>query len=386
MSATNHHAEDQSLADDERYFRRHGLPLLIEDYSATEDVLTRALPVLTIVFVIQITKGILTSWTPLAAAAIAGGATILVALISVVSNSRRGRRPFTLPERVGWWSAAIFIFIPSLVKLVADDGPVHALRHLVFNTVLCFGVVGVIGWGLIPSLFGALGRVLRDLLVQMSAVIRQMSAVFIFSIIIFINQEVWQLNEQLSTGRFLFLAFVIGGFAILVLLLGTPRLTRLLEQHVPGGDSLTRAQHANLLSLLGIRQAMQVLIMTFFTYLVYVAFGTAVVGADLYDAWQLDPQVSYVFWIGDEPFVITSTLLRTSAMVALLAGLNFSISALTSSEGRAQFLAEAGSEFKTIFERRQDYLTRRAQRSPDTSSTGSAASRGGARGSTMQGT
>jgi hypothetical protein len=38
----------------ERSFRQAGLPLLIEDYSAREDVFTRAVPLLTVVLVVEV--------------------------------------------------------------------------------------------------------------------------------------------------------------------------------------------------------------------------------------------------------------------------------------------------------------------------------------------
>ena len=88
----------------------------------------------------------------------------------------RGRRALAPPERVGWWTAAVFVLVPSLVKLFANDGPTHALRHLVFNTVVCAGVVATIGWGLVPTVAWALYRVVADLGGQLVVVLRQMSA------------------------------------------------------------------------------------------------------------------------------------------------------------------------------------------------------------------
>ena len=45
---------DCRIRELERDFRRSGLPLLSEAYSATEDVFTRAIPLLALVFVLEI--------------------------------------------------------------------------------------------------------------------------------------------------------------------------------------------------------------------------------------------------------------------------------------------------------------------------------------------
>lgn len=55
-------AEREELAEYERHFRRSGLPLFIEDYSASEDVFTRALPLLGLVFVAEMLGAIELDW------------------------------------------------------------------------------------------------------------------------------------------------------------------------------------------------------------------------------------------------------------------------------------------------------------------------------------
>ena len=45
---------DHRIRELERRFRSAGLPLLAEDYSATEDVFNRAIPLLAVVFVLEI--------------------------------------------------------------------------------------------------------------------------------------------------------------------------------------------------------------------------------------------------------------------------------------------------------------------------------------------
>ena len=52
----------RELEQYERRFRRAGLPLFIEDRSAREDVWTRAAPLLTVVFLVQMLGAIDLDW------------------------------------------------------------------------------------------------------------------------------------------------------------------------------------------------------------------------------------------------------------------------------------------------------------------------------------
>ncbi len=349
------------LADDELYFRRHGLPLLIEDYSATEDVLNRALPWLVVIFVLQAATNLVTSWAPGYALGAAGLGLAVAGAAWVATNLARGRRALAPPARVGWWSAAVFVIVPSLAKLFADDGPTHALRHLVFNTWLCALVVATIGWGLIPTTVWALLRMVTDLGRQLLVVLRQMSAIFLFSFLLFFTQEVWQLAETADTTRLTVVAVGLGGFALLVLVSGTPRLARSLAEDLTGpDDALTWAQRLNLTLLLAVRQALQVLVIMGVTTGFFAAFGTFVVGPALYKAWSLNPVVWLEVQTGDHVFEVTRTLLAACGVVGLITGLNFAIVSLTSAEGREMFLAGLEDELAEVFRRRRTYRAVRA--------------------------
>ena len=90
-----------SLTDYERRFRRAGLPLFIEDYSATRDIFNRAAPLLALVFIGEMLGAIDLDWPLLqnVAAALAGLA-ILVGAFAIV-NRARGRPLLAVPETVG---------------------------------------------------------------------------------------------------------------------------------------------------------------------------------------------------------------------------------------------------------------------------------------------
>src|SRR3712207_503654 len=71
----------------ERRFRRAGLPLFIEDYSPYEDIFTRAVPLLSLVFVAQVLGAVSLDWSVwVNLAAVAGGMAILLAGIGLINR------------------------------------------------------------------------------------------------------------------------------------------------------------------------------------------------------------------------------------------------------------------------------------------------------------
>ena len=81
---------DQDLEAYERRFRRAGLPNLIEGWSASEDVFTRAVPLLALVFVGELLGAIDRDWSLWAnLAAGLGGLIFLVAELGVELGGAR---------------------------------------------------------------------------------------------------------------------------------------------------------------------------------------------------------------------------------------------------------------------------------------------------------
>jgi hypothetical protein len=102
----------------ERRFRRAGLPLLIEDYSASTNVFNRVAPLLVLVFLAEMLGAVKLDWSLLAnIAAALGGLAILVAAAAVV-NRLRDRPLLAVPEKVGRPELAAFVLLPALLPLV----------------------------------------------------------------------------------------------------------------------------------------------------------------------------------------------------------------------------------------------------------------------------
>jgi hypothetical protein len=93
-------ADAERIRELERGFRRDGLPNLIVDLSAAEDIFTRVVPLLAVVFALEIVNALAVTarWANLLltlgiAVAVVGG----IGLLNVI----RGRGFLTIPQRVG---------------------------------------------------------------------------------------------------------------------------------------------------------------------------------------------------------------------------------------------------------------------------------------------
>lgn len=67
-------ARDRRIRELERRFRSAGLPVLIEGYSATEDIFTRAIPLLAVVPVVELLGAINLEWSAIGNVLAFGGA------------------------------------------------------------------------------------------------------------------------------------------------------------------------------------------------------------------------------------------------------------------------------------------------------------------------
>src|SRR5215207_6198349 len=89
---------DERLGDYERRFRRAGLPLLIEDYSASTNVFNRAAPLLALVFCGEMLGATSLDWSLWANIAAAFGGLALLLAAAAVVNRVRGRPALAVPD------------------------------------------------------------------------------------------------------------------------------------------------------------------------------------------------------------------------------------------------------------------------------------------------
>ena len=207
-------AETAELIEEtERWFLRRGIPHFIEDYRAGEDVFTRALPVLALVFLVEVAGAASLDWAwwQNLLAVVAGAA--LVAAIWAGVNRLRGRRAFHPPDDVGWWELAVFLLVPPLLPLVFGGQLRAAALTFAGNVAVLVVVYLVTSYGLVPMTRWALGQTAHQVGAVLGLFGRAMPLLLLFSVALFVNAEVWAVAAALD-------GVMLGVTCVLFVLLG----------------------------------------------------------------------------------------------------------------------------------------------------------------------
>ena len=112
----------ETLEATEAWFRRQGVPHLIEDYSTRRDILTRTLPFLISVLALNILLTISLDWPWWAnvLSVIAGVAAVTALWVGI--NALRHRKLLSLPDEVGAVEVLVFLLAaPALTGFILGD-------------------------------------------------------------------------------------------------------------------------------------------------------------------------------------------------------------------------------------------------------------------------
>jgi hypothetical protein len=342
----------------ERRFRHAGLPLFIEGWTASRDVYTRAAPLFTLVFVGEMFGAIDSDWSVWAnALAVLGGLAILLSGFGLL-NLLRGRRFFELPHSVGGIELALFVILPALLPLVFGGQLVSALVTAAANLLLVGVVYLVIGYGLVFILRWAARQLPAGLTAALGVLTRAVPLLLVFSLVLFINTEMWQVFSEMPR-TFLFavaglLALVAGAFLV-------GRLPREVELLQGDGPPLTRRERNNVGLVMFVSQALQVLVVSLALAIFFVVFGALTVGPEVRESWlgsdgtPIGPTLDI---LGGE-ITITEQLLRVSGAIAAFGGVYYAIAVLTDSTYREEFLDDIVGELRETFALRAEYLSLR---------------------------
>jgi hypothetical protein len=351
------------LAAYERRFRQAGLPLFIEDYRATEDVFTRAAPLLALVFIGEMLGAIDLDWPLLAnIAAVGGGLAILLGGYGLL-NLARGRPFLALPQDVGWPELAGFVLLPALLPAIFGGQTTSALVTALANLALVALCWGVIGFGLFSIVRWAGRHLGSQLAASLELLARAVPLLLIFAIVLFINTEMWQVFAETPRAFLALLGALVVGLGTLFLVFRLPREVRRLE-HEAGGDGppLDGPQRLNVGLVMFVSQALQVLFVTLSIALFFVVFGALAIGPDVREAWigSQGNEIVPEFELFGSSVSITEELLRVSGGIAAFSGLYYAIALLTDSTYREEFLEELTGHMRQTFRDRAEYLKQRA--------------------------
>ncbi len=366
----------------ERWFVRQGLPHLIEGYNAKEDILTRTAPFLTLVFVVELFFALDVDFDWWANALAVVGVVAVVTAVVALANRRRGRRPFELPDDVGIPELAIFVLVPALLPLIVSQDGGQALELLVANLVLLALAYFVTSYGVVPTSLWAARQIRRQVSSLGTLLARSLPLLLLVTMFMFFNAELWKVVDDLPPG-FLAVALAIlvtTGAAFVLLFLrseieGSARFptwheigeqldgTPLADVDVdrlddpPPALELSRRARINIGVLLFSSQASQILLVTTAIVAFYVLFGAFTVIDTTIVQWTGSDDITTWWSLGlfGSEVAITSELVRTALFVGAIAGLQFTVVALTDQSYRERFASDVSAGIRRTLAVREVY-------------------------------
>lgn len=361
----------------EWWFVRHGLPYAIPDYSAREDVWTRAWPFLVVVLFVELFSTFgerFAGWTQalvfLAGFGVLAGSFVLVNLL-------RGRRWSRLPDDIGELELLAFLVVgPVLTLAFTDRGWLGALVVLALNAVLLAITYVVTAYGLVPALRVGFLQAVRQLRTVVQLVARGLPLLLLITAFIFLNAEMWQVAQDFPPVFFAISVGLLVAMAMAFLALRVPRevdelarftswdqvrslvqetdapiASHLPELHgAPPPPDIGRLEAVNVGILLTISQAVQTLLVGTIAGLFYVVFGMLAVRRETILQWttvdQLDPIVAFELF-GDE-VVLTWEHLAVAGFVAAFSVLQFAVASITDSTYRDEFYDDIADDVRHV--------------------------------------
>ena len=350
-------ADARRIQELERGFRRDGLPNLIVDLSATEDIFARAVPFLTLVFVVEAVNAFDVN---------AGRANLLLGLGGVVVlfggfgllNVARGRRFLSIPHRVGIPELVVFVTLPALLPVLFSGQFLYGFTTILANLAILVLTYVVVGFGLVFIVRWVVVRLFALLGASVAVLVRAVPLLLFFSLVSFFTTEIWQVftTTGLATYWTAIAMFMLLGLGFLVVRL--PSVVREVQAESHLGDvPLRRRERLNLALVALISESLQVAFVSGAVWIFYVLLGALLVSAEVRGAWLVQPTTVIwdVAWFG-ERVQVTAALLRVATGVAGFAGLYYAVTILVDSAYRDQFVDTLSEQLRDTFERRSEYL------------------------------
>lgn len=203
---------DDAVVATERWFLKRGPPHFIADYSSTRDVLTRAVPLLTLIFLFEVANAPdrdFPIWLDIVA--VASGFAILLGAW-MLANQIRGRPLLARPESIGIFEIAVFVLAPPAIPLVFGGQWRSALATAGANAGLLAVIYLGTSYGVVPKTRWAASRTVREVEQVVSLLVRALPLLILFITFIFLQNEAWQITRTLHGAYY----WIVLGLFVLV--------------------------------------------------------------------------------------------------------------------------------------------------------------------------
>ena len=360
------------LRETERWFVQRGLPHFIAEYSATEDVLTRALPGLVVIFLFSAYAAVDLSWPPWGIVlAVIGGFCVLLGAWAAL-NRARGRRPLALPDRVGAAEMGAFVFVPALLPIVFGGDWSEFFATIAIQIVLLAIVYVATSYGLVAVLVWAAGQGIRSLGATFRLLARGLPLLLLGFMFLFVNAEAWQSAGTLEPALLGAVLLLFAALSAVFVIAQMPREIRDISSFVswdevaglvgdsplaglapdgpepPSSAPLSRREWGNVGLVVLFNQGLQILLVSLLIGSFFVAFGLLLIRPSVITQWiGSDPSLLWrsFSWFGRD-VQLTTELLQVSGFLAGFAGVYFSVYTITDATFRSQFFDDVVREVR----------------------------------------
>ncbi len=400
-------AATRQRATTEDWFLHRGVPHLIVDYSPSRDILTRAAPLLYVVFVAELSFAVARTWPLWLRYTIFFGVILGSAFSWILVNRLRDRAAFADVPRFGVLEVGVFILAPGMAALIVGRGWPTALWLFAGNLALLALVYAVTSYAVVPLGIWALFLTTRQLRTVLPVVVRILPTLLLFSVFMFLNAEMWKVSAEIPPVLYVLTLGLFAGLGAALTWLRLPPQVEELgdfatwdEVERQCGDApcgalpprrsreavpsipLHGRERLNVTLLLFISQFVQALIVAATVTGLYVGFGLLTISMSTFEQWVGDPPTvlgPIVRLLGAEVF-LSVELLKAAGLIGAIGGMQFLVTALVDKDYQREFFGEVRSELRQVFAVRAIYLDQLGRAEATTvSGVSSARQRGRAR-------
>jgi hypothetical protein len=258
--------------------------------------------------------------------------------------------------------AAVLALAAGVVTgLATDDVASGVLAAVATAVVLAAGWAAVALRGGVIARW-AVRRTLGELGVMFPLVTRALPLLLLFTTFLFINTEVWQVASSLPRPVLWTAVLLFAGVAIAFLLVRLPEeLDGVVERIGDSRASLNGWQRVNLLLVLLVTQALQVLALAVAVFAFFVVFGLVAIQPDVVEAWLGHGPTARHWGVGssDVELPVSNELFQVSVFLAAFSGLYFTVYAVSDQTYREQFFTRVSHQLERAVEVHARYVEAR---------------------------
>lgn len=270
------------------------------------------------------------------------------------------------------WRPALLVAVAALVAglatgLTAEDVASGVLAATGTALTLAAGWAAIALRGTVIARW-AVRRTAREVGVMFPLVTRALPLLLLFTTFLFINTEVWQVASSLPRPVLWTAVLLFAGVAVVFLLVRLPEELDGVTGRIGNGKAdLTGRQRANLLLVLLVTQALQVLVLAAAVFGFFVVFGLVAIQPDVVEAWIGHPPTDRHWSLGslDVTLPVSNELFQVSVFLAAFSGLYFTVYAVSDHNYREQFFTRVSGQLERAVEVHARYVAARGDGDAD---------------------